>query len=59
MELEKFNYEENGYNKKEVNQFVGEVIRETEEIITRVKKQKKEILTKLKKEINKKRKKFC
>ena len=41
--MEKFNYEENGYNKKEVNQFVGEVIRETEAIITRVKKQNKEI----------------
>ena len=50
--MEKFNYEENGYNKKEVNQFVGEVIRETEAIITRVKKQNKEI-KKLKKELEK------
>ncbi len=50
--MEKFNYEENGYNKKEVNQFVGEVIRETEAIITRVKKQNKEIED-LKKELEK------
>jgi len=50
--MEKFNYEENGYNRKEVNQFVGEVIRETEAIITRVKKQNKEIED-LKKELEK------
>ena len=50
--MEKFNYEENGYNKKEVNQFVGEVIRETEAIITRVKKRNKEIED-LKKELEK------
>ena len=50
--MEKFSYEENGYNKKEVNQFIGEVIRETEAIITRVKKQNKEIED-LKKELEK------
>ena len=50
--MEKFSYEENGYNKKEVNQFIGEVIRETEAIVTRVKKQNKEIED-LKKELEK------
>ena len=50
--MEKFSYETNGYNRKEVNQFVGEVIRETEAIITRVKKQNKEIED-LKKELEK------
>lgn len=41
--MEKFSYEANGYNRSEVNQFVGDVIRETEGIITRVKKQNTEI----------------
>ena len=41
--MEKFSYEANGYNRNEVNQFIGEVIKETEGIITRVKKQSKEI----------------
>ena len=41
--MEKFSYEANGYNRSEVNQFVGDVIRETEGIITRVKKQNAEI----------------
>ena len=41
--MEKFSYETNGYNRKEVNQFVSDVIRETEAIITRVKKQSTEI----------------
>ena len=41
--MEKFSYEANGYNRNEVNQFVGDVIRETEGIITRVKKQNAEI----------------
>ena len=48
--MEKFSYEANGYNRSEVNQFVGDVIRETEGIITRVKKQNKEI-EELKKEL--------
>ena len=41
--MEKFSYEANGYNRSEVNQFVLDVIRETEGIITRVKKQNTEI----------------
>ena len=41
--MEKFSYEENGYNRKEVNNFIGEVIKETEGIIIRVKKQNAEI----------------
>ena len=48
--MEKFSYEANGYNRSEVNQFVLDVIRETEGIITRVKKQNTEI-EKLKKEL--------
>ena len=48
--MEKFSYETNGYNRKEVNQFVSDVIRETEAIITRVKKQSTEI-EELKKEL--------
>ncbi len=48
--MEKFSYEANGYNRNEVNQFVGEVIKETEAIITRVKKQSVEI-EELKKEL--------
>ena len=48
--MEKFSYEANGYNRNEVNQFVSDVIRETEGIITRVKKQNIEI-EELKKEI--------
>jgi len=41
--MEKFSYEANGYNRSEVNQFVLDVIKETEDIITRVKKQNTEI----------------
>ncbi len=48
--MEKFSYETNGYNRSEVNQFVSDVISETEGIITRVKSQRDEI-EKLKKEI--------
>lgn len=48
--MEKFSYEANGYNRSEVNQFVKDVIRETEGIITRVKKQNTEI-EELKKEL--------
>ncbi len=42
--MEKFSYEENGYNRKEVNLFVGEVIKQTEGVINRVKKQEKELI---------------
>ena len=48
--MEKFSYEANGYNRNEVNKFVGDVIRETEGIITRVRKQNIEI-EELKKEL--------
>lgn len=41
--MEKFSYEANGYNRSEVNQFVSDVIKETEGIITRVKAQNREI----------------
>lgn len=37
--MEKFNYEANGYNREEVNNFVKEVIKETEDIINRVNSQ--------------------
>ena len=48
--MEKFSYEANGYNRNEVNQFVSDVIKETEGIITRVRKQNTEI-EELKKEL--------
>ena len=48
--MEKFSYEANGYNRNEVNQFVSDVIRETEGIITRVRSQNSEIEN-LKKEL--------
>ncbi|MBQ6323418.1 MAG: DivIVA domain-containing protein [Bacilli bacterium] len=48
--MEKFSYEANGYNRSEVNDFVGEVIKETEGIIARVKSQREEIVE-LKKEL--------
>ena len=48
--MEKFSYEANGYNRNEVNQFVSDVIRETEGIITRVRAQNSEIEN-LKKEL--------
>ena len=41
--MEKFSYEANGYNRNEVNQFVSDVIRETEGIIVRVRKQNAEL----------------
>ena len=49
--MEKFSYEANGYNRNEVNQFVSDVIKETEGIIVRVKKQNTEIEA-LKKELD-------
>ncbi len=42
--MEKFNYETNGYNREEVNNFVKEVIRETEGIIKKCTSQKEEIM---------------
>lgn len=41
--MEKFSYEENGYNRKEVNDFVSHVITETESIVKKVKEQQEEI----------------
>ena len=41
--MEKFSYEANGYNRKEVNQFISDVIVQTEGIITRCKSQSAEI----------------
>lgn len=41
--MEKFSYEANGYNRNEVNQFVSDVIKETEGIITRCKQQRVDI----------------
>ena len=48
--MEKFSFEENGYNKEEVNQFISDVIKETETIVDRVKKQEIELET-LRKEL--------
>lgn len=50
--MEKFSYEANGYNRNEVNNFVKEVIKETEEIIEKVNKQDVTI-TNLTKELDK------
>ena len=41
--MNKFNIEQYGYSKSEVNKFVDDVIKQTEDIIERVKKQSKEI----------------
>jgi len=41
--MNKFNIEENGYNKEEVNRFIDDVITQTEDIVVRVKKQANEI----------------
>ena len=43
--MEKFSYEANGYNREEVNSFVKEVIKETEDIIEKVNKQDLTIAT--------------
>ena len=49
--MEKFSYEKNGYSRSDVNQFISEVIVETEKLISVVRKQKTEIEY-LKKELN-------
>ena len=41
--MEKFSYESNGYNRKDVNQFISEVISEMESLISVVNRQKEEI----------------
>ena len=48
--MEKFSREQDGYNKKEVNKFIDDVIVQTEAVINRVKTQQNEIRD-LKKEI--------
>lgn len=48
--MEKFSYEANGYNRREVNQFVNDVIIQTEGIITKCRAQSAE-LEKLKAEL--------
>lgn len=48
--MEKFSYEANGYNRSEVNNFVKEVIKETEDIINKINEQDITI-EKLKKEL--------
>ena len=35
--MDKFSYEENGYNKKELNKFISDVITQTEAIISKCK----------------------
>ena len=41
--MEKFSYETNGYNRREVNNFVNEVITQTEGIVKKCKEQRNEI----------------
>ncbi len=48
--MDKFNIEQNGYSKAEVNKFVDDVINQTEAVIKRVRSQQEEI-TSLKKEL--------
>ena len=48
--MKKFSLEPNGYNKEEVNQFVGDVIKQTENIVKKCKTQQAEI-DKLKKQL--------
>jgi len=48
--MEKFSYEANGYNRSEVNQFIVDVIKQTEGIIKKCQMQSSE-LEKLKKEL--------
>ena len=49
--MNKFSIEENGYSIEEVNQFISDVIKETEAIVSRVKTQEIE-LEKLRKEVS-------
>ena len=49
--MQKFSYEENGYNRREVNKFIDEVITNTEDIIASCKRQREEI-NRLRKEID-------
>jgi len=49
--MEKFNYETNGYNRKEVNTFINDVIVQTQDIIKKCQAQEVELDT-LKKELD-------
>ena len=49
--MKKFSYEENGYNRSEVNQFISDVIKQTEGIVKKCRVQGTEI-EKLKKELS-------
>ena len=49
--MKKFSSESNGYNKKEVNQFLNEIIKETDKIVAKYKEQEKQIKD-LQKEMN-------
>ncbi len=42
--MEKFSYETNGYNRSEVNQFISDVITQTQDIVLRCQKQRDEII---------------
>ena len=41
--MEKFSYEANGYNREEVNQFVNDVIKETEDMVAKYEQQESEL----------------
>ncbi len=41
--MERFSYETNGYSRNEVNQFINDVITQTEGIVTKCKEQRREI----------------
>ena len=49
--MKKFSYEDNGYNRSEVNQFISDVIKQTEGIIKKCRVQSEEI-EKVKKELS-------
>ena len=41
--MEKFSHETNGYNREEVNQFIGEVINESDDMLKKFKQQQEQI----------------
>ena len=49
--MKKFSSEANGYNRKEVNQFLSEIVKETDQIVEKYKQQEKQIKD-LQKEMN-------
>lgn len=50
--MEKFNYEPNGYNRKEVNQFISDVIDQTSGIVKNIQNKKKKYTNKKQKSQN-------